>query len=99
MCIRDSHTAIKQTLRMGKVFANINEVFIDEAFKQLKDELESFQSTLPISVREKVSPDLQKILDVATELPDKRSRAQTFAESEEGKQYLREEFKKGWNEK
>ena len=84
---------------MGKVFANINEVFIDEAFKQLKDELESFQSTLPTSIREKVSPDLQKILDVATELPDKRSRAQAFRESDEGKQYIRDEFKKGWNEK
>ena len=73
---------------MGKVFANINEVFIDEAFKQLKDELESFQSTLPVSVRCKVSPDLQKILDVAAELPDKRSRAQAFRESDEGKQFI-----------
>ena len=77
---------------MGKVFANINEVFIDEAFKQLKDELESFQSTLPTSIRSKISPDLQKILDVATELPDKRSRAQAFRESDEGKQYIREEL-------
>ena len=83
---------------MGKVFANINEVFIDEAFNQLKDEVESFQSTLPISIRSKISPDLQKILDVATELPDKRSRAQTFAESDEGKQYIRDEFKKGIRE-
>ena len=71
------HTAIKQTLRMGKVFASINEVFIDEAFTQLQDDMESFKSTLPISVRSKISPDLQKILDVATELPDKRSRAET----------------------
>ena len=79
---------------MGKVFANINEVFIDEAFKQLKTELESFQSTLPVSIRCKVSPDLQKILDVATELPDKRSRAETFRESEEGKQYISDQLEK-----
>ena len=83
---------------MGKVYANINEVFIDEAFKQLKDELESFQSTLPTSIRSKISPDLQKILDVATELPDKRSRAETFRESEEGKQYISDQFKKGIRE-
>ena len=77
---------------MGKVYANINEVLVDEAFKQLRDGLEQFKSTLPILVRQKLSCDLQKILDVATELPDKRSRAQTFAESEEGKQYIREEL-------
>ena len=84
---------------MGKVYANINEVFIDEAFKQLRSEMESFKSTLPVSIRQKLSGDLQKILDVATELPDKRSRAEAFRESEEGKMYLRDEFKKGWNEK
>ena len=84
---------------MGKVYASINEVFIDEAFNQLRDEMEQFKSTLPVAIRSKIQVDLQKILDVATELPDKRSRAQAFRESEEGKQYLRDEFKKGWNEK
>ena len=84
---------------MGKVYANINEVLVDESFKQLRDEMEQFKSTLPILVRQKLSGDLQKILDVATELPDKRSRAEAFRESDEGKQYIRDEFKKGWNEK
>ena len=78
---------------MGKVYASINEVFIDEAFKQLRDEMESFMSTLPVVIREKLQFDLQKILDVARELPDKRSRAQAFRESEEGKQYISDQLK------
>ena len=68
-------------------------MFIDEAFKQLKDELESFESTLPIAIRGAISEDLQKILDVATELPDKRSRAEAFRESDEGKQYISDQLK------
>ena len=67
-------------------------MFIDEAFKQLKTELESFKSTLPTVIRSRISDNLQEILDVAAELPDKRSRAQAFRESDEGKQYISDQL-------
>ena len=69
-------------------------MIFEDVYRKFNQELDLFLSYIPEIKRQQVRDSFDKILDIRTELPGKLTRAERFAESDEGKRFIRKMMRK-----